>query len=137
VRYFYNLLPSGFLKGDTAVTYSYVDILATLIVAVGFVLGNYALVWLLAPKNPLQGEKLETYECGELPFDDALVNFNIRYYVFALTFFVFDMEAIFLYPWAVVFNALGLFGLIEMLAFLVVLGIGLLYAYKKGVLHWV
>ncbi len=118
-------------------TYSYVDILATAIVAIGFVLINYGVVWLIAPKNPLQGEKLETYECGELPFDDALVNFNIRYYVFALTFFVFDMEAIFLYPWAVVFNGLGIFGLVEMLAFLIVLGIGLLYAYKKRVLHWV
>jgi len=119
------------------VTYSYVDILATAIVAIGFVLLNYGVVWLIAPKNPLQGEKLETYECGELPFDDALVNFNIRYYVFALTFFVFDMEAIFLYPWAVVFDGLGIFGLVEMLAFLIVLGVGLLYAYKKRVLHWV
>jgi NADH-quinone oxidoreductase subunit A len=117
--------------------YSYVDIIALAIVAIGFVLGNYFVIHLLAPKNPLQGEKLETYECGELPFDDALVNFNIRYYVFALTFFVFDMEAIFLYPWAVVFNSLGLFGLIEMFSFLAVLGIGLLYAIKKGVLHWV
>lgn len=118
-------------------TYSYVDILTAIIVAVGFVLLNYAAVGLFAPKNPLQGEKLETYECGELPFDDALVNFNIRYYVFALTFFVFDMEAIFLYPWAVVFNQLGLAALVEMLTFLLVLAIGLFYAYKKGVLHWV
>lgn len=118
-------------------TYSYVDLVATAIMAIGFVLGNYGLVSLLAPKNPLQGEKLETYECGELPFDDALVNFNIRYYVFALTFFVFDMEAIFLYPWAVVFSAMGLAGLTLMLSFLFVLGVGLFYAYKKGVLHWV
>jgi len=117
--------------------YNYSDILATIIVATGFVIANLVIVRLLAPRNPLQGEKLETYECGELPFDDALVNFNIRYYVFALTFFVFDMEAIFLYPWAVVFNSLGLFGLVEMIMFLVVLGLGLLYAYKKGVLHWV
>lgn len=117
--------------------YSYVDIVATIIVAVGFVLLNYGIVALLAPKNPLQGEKLETYECGELPFDDAMVNFNIRYYVFALTFFVFDMEAIFLYPWAVVFGNLGLAGLVEMLSFLAVLAVGLFYAYKKGVLHWV
>lgn len=93
--------------------------------------------YFLAPNNPLQGEKLETYECGELPFDDALVNFNIRYYIFALTFFVFDMEAIFLYPWSVVFQEMGLFGLAEMFIFLVVLGLGLLYAYKKRVLHWV
>lgn len=117
--------------------YSYVVIVATAIVAVGFILGNYGIVHLLSPKNPLQGEKLETYECGELPFDDALVNFNIRYYVFALTFFVFDMEAIFLYPWAVVFDQLGVGGLIVMLLFLDVLGTGLFYAYKKGVLHWV
>jgi NADH-quinone oxidoreductase subunit A len=119
------------------VTYSYVDIVATAIVAIGFVLANYAVVALLAPKNPFQGEKLETYECGELPFDDALVNFNIRYYVFALTFFVFDMEAIFLYPWAVVFGNLGLAGLVEMLTFLAILAVGLFYAYKKRVLHWV
>jgi NADH-quinone oxidoreductase subunit A len=119
------------------VTYSYVDILAAAIVGVGFILGNYGLVALFAPKNPLQGEKLETYECGELPFDDALVNFNIRYYVFALTFFVFDMEAIFLYPWAVVFGDLGFAGLMTMLTFLMVLAIGLFYAIKKGVLHWV
>lgn len=117
--------------------YSYVDLVATAIVAIGFVLSQYAIVSLLSPKNPLQGEKLETYECGELPFDDALVNFNIRYYVFALTFFVFDMEAIFLYPWAVVFDLLGFGALIEMVMFLVVLAIGLFYAYKKGVLHWV
>lgn len=125
------------VKGERTGLYSYVDILAMSIVAIGFVLGNYLIIHLLAPKNPLQGEKLETYECGELPFDDALVNFNIRYYVFALTFFVFDMEAIYLYPWAVVFNDLGIFALVEMLSFLAVLGIGLLYAIKKGVLHWV
>ena len=119
------------------VNYSYVDLFVMAIVAVGFALLNYGVVSLLSPKNPLQGEKLETYECGELPFDDALVNFNIRYYVFALTFFVFDMEAIFLYPWAVVFDALGAGALIEMLLFLWVLGTGLFYAYKKGVLHWV
>lgn len=108
-----------------------------LIVAVGFVFGGFAMMRLLGPQNPLAGEKLETYECGELPFDDAIVNFNIRYYVFALTFFVFDMEAIFLYPWAVVFKDMGLFGLMEMIVFLAVLAIGLLYAYRKNVLHWV
>lgn len=118
-------------------SYSYVDIVATIIVAVGFVLLMYGIVKLFAPYNPNQGEKGVTFECGELPYDDALVNFNIRYYVFALIFFVFDMEAIFLYPWAVVFQGLGLFGLVEMLLFLVVLAVGLFYAYKKGALHWV
>ncbi|MEW8978615.1 MAG: NADH-quinone oxidoreductase subunit A [Symbiobacterium sp.] len=118
-------------------SYSYVDLVTVIIVAIGFTLMNYGLVRLFAPRNPFQGEKLETYECGELPFDDALVNFNIRYYVFALTFFVFDMEAIFLYPWAVVFDVLGAGALIEMFLFLAILAIGLFYAYKKGVLHWV
>ena len=117
--------------------YSYIDILATMIVAVGFMLGTFWIVGKLSPHNPNQGEKQETYECGEVPFESALINFNIRYYVFALTFFVFDMEAIFLYPWAVVFQGLGLFGLVEMLLFLFILAIGLLYAYKKGVLRWV
>ncbi|MFO7171489.1 MAG: NADH-quinone oxidoreductase subunit A [Bacillota bacterium] len=117
-------------------SYVYIPIFALLAVA------NTAIMigipkYLLAPRNPFHGEKLETYECGELPFDDALVNFNIRYYVFALTFFVFDMEAIFLYPWSIVFQELGLFGLAEMFLFLAVLGLGLLYAYKKRVLHWV
>lgn len=115
-------------------SYIYLPIFA--IIAAGFVAGNLLVPKFLAPKNADVGEKLETYECGELPFDDALVNFNIRYYIFALTFFVFDMEAIFLYPWAVVFQGLGIFGLVEMFIFLVVLGVGLLYAYKKQVLHW-
>lgn len=113
------------------------DILFATAIAVGFILLNMFVVSLLSPKNPLQGEKLETYECGELPFDDALVNFNIRYYIFALSFFVLDMEAIFLYPWAVVFDELGLFGLTAMFIFLGILTIGLLYEYKKKVLKWV
>lgn len=93
--------------------------------------------YIVAPKNPGHGEKLETYECGEPPFHDAMVNFNIRYYIFALTFFVFDMEAIFLYPWAVAFDQLGVFGLVAMGLFLLILLEGLIYAWKKGVLRWV
>lgn len=118
-----------------AVSYVYIPIFA--LFAVLFIGSQLAVAKLLSPKNPYAGEKLETYECGELPFDDAIVNFNIRYYIFALTFFVFDMEAIFLYPWSVVFQGMGLFGLIEMFIFLTILAIGLLYAYKKQVLHWV
>lgn len=117
------------------ISYVYVPVFA--FVAVMLVAFHLGIAKLLAPRNAYAGEKLETYECGELPFDDALINFNIRYYIFALTFFVFDMEAIFLYPWAVVYQQLGLFGLVEMFVFLIVLGLGLLYAYKKRVLHWV
>jgi NADH-quinone oxidoreductase subunit A len=119
------------------VLYSYGDILGVVFWVVAFIILNLVIVYLLSPKNPLQGEKLETYECGELPFDDALINFNIRYYIFALSFFVLDMEAIFLYPWAVIFDELGLFGLISMFIFLGILTIGLVYEYKKKVLKWV
>lgn len=116
-----------------AISYAYLPIFT--LIAAGFLGLMIGIPRVLGPYNPY-GEKLETYECGELPFDDALINFNIRYYIFALTFFVFDMEAIFLYPWAVVFQGLGIFGLIEMFVFLAILGVGLLYAYKKQVLHW-
>lgn len=117
-----------------AISYAYLFIFA--VIAAGFLALMIGIPRLLGPNNPFAGEKLETYECGELPFDDALINFNIRYYIFALTFFVFDMEAIFLYPWSVVFQGLGLFGLVEMFIFLAILATGLLYAYKKQVLHW-
>lgn len=120
---------------------SYVDVAVFAAVGAGFVALSMLLNKLLASANPY-GNKLETYECGEDSFQDARINFNIRYYIFALTFFVFDVEAVFIYPWAVVFKelsqvGLGMFVLVEMTLFLVVLGVGLLYAWKKKVLRWV
>lgn len=91
---------------------------------------------LLRPHFP-DPAKLTTYESGEVPFGDARIKYNVHYYIFALLFLVFDVETVFLYPWAVVFRDLGMFGLVEMAIFIFMLAIGLVYAYKKKVLRWV
>ncbi len=92
--------------------------------------------WLLRPKkpNPL---KLETYECGVQTVGDAWVQFRAQYYIFALIFVLFDVEAVFLFPWAVAYRQLGLYAVIEMALFLFLLLGGLLYAWRKGALEWV
>ncbi|UOF91577.1 NADH-quinone oxidoreductase subunit A [Fodinisporobacter ferrooxydans] len=90
---------------------------------------------LIRPKNPYKA-KLTTYESGVEPFGEAHVRYNVRYYLFALLFVVFDVEIVFLYPWAATFKQLGAFGLVEMLFFIFMLIIGLLYAWKKKVLEW-
>lgn len=90
---------------------------------------------LLRPHKPTK-EKQTTYESGIEPFQDARVQFNAQYYIFALMFVIFDVETVFLYPWAVAYDKLGLFALIEMFIFVVMLLIGLIYAWKKKVLRW-
>ncbi|WP_026962818.1 NADH-quinone oxidoreductase subunit A [Alicyclobacillus herbarius] len=98
-----------------------------------------ATIWvigpLLRPNRPSRG-KLETYESGVKPFGDSHVRYNARYYLFALLFVVFDVETLFLYPWAISYHQLGVFGLIEMLLFIVILILGLAYAWRKKVLEW-
>lgn len=89
----------------------------------------------LRPHNPTP-EKRTTYESGIDPVGGSWVQFNVKYYMYALMFVVFDVETIFLYPWAVAYEQLGLFALIEMLIFVVLLLIGLIYAWKKKVLEW-
>ncbi|KRE48583.1 MULTISPECIES: NADH-quinone oxidoreductase subunit A [Bacillales] len=90
---------------------------------------------LLRPNKPTE-LKQTTYESGNEPVGEGQVRFNIRYYLFALMFVIFDVETVFLYPWAVAYNKLGLFVLVEMLIFAGMLFIGLLYAWKKKVLKW-
>ncbi|WCN38066.1 NADH-quinone oxidoreductase subunit A [Aneurinibacillus uraniidurans] len=90
---------------------------------------------LLAPSNPTE-EKRKTYESGVDTIGSSWVQFNVKYYIFALLFVVFDVETVFLYPWAVAFDSLGLFALVEMMIFIFLLVIGLLYAWKKKVLEW-
>ena len=104
----------------------------------GILLPTVALFFgkLLRPKQP-NAEKSTTYESGLEPFHDSRVQFNVRYYIFALMFVVFDVETVFLYPWAVAYNKLGAFALIEMLVFVLLLVIGLVYAWKKKVLKWI
>lgn len=92
---------------------------------------------LLATKKPSEA-KYEVYECG-IPHvtGDPRIQFKIHYYIFGLLLIIFDVEMIFLFPWAVVFNSLGLFAFIEMLIFLAILLLGLFYAWRKGVLKWI
>ncbi|WP_279390776.1 NADH-quinone oxidoreductase subunit A [Alkalihalobacillus sp. LMS39] len=90
----------------------------------------------LRPHKPTE-EKYTTYESGVEPTGGSWVQFNVRYYMFALLFVLFDVETVFLYPWAVAYDDLGIFALIEMVIFMVMLFIGLLYAWKKKVLTWI
>jgi NADH-quinone oxidoreductase subunit A len=112
-------------------------LIVTIFLALGILLPIVALTFgrLLRPNKP-SVEKAETYESGNAPFMESRVKFNIRYYLFALMFVIFDVETVFLYPWAVAYNKLGLFALVEMLIFVSLLVVGLLYAWKKKVLQW-
>lgn len=101
-----------------------------------FVVGGYLTARLLRPSRP-NPEKLSTYECGEEVVGSAWVKFNIRFYVVALIFIIFDVEVVFLFPWATVFKQLGEFALIEALVFAFILIVGLAYAWVKGDLDWV
>lgn len=91
---------------------------------------------LLAPRNPTK-LKNSTYECGEKSIGPSWIQFNVGFYLFALLFLIFDVEAAFLFPWAVVLREVGAVGLIEVGVFVAVLIVGLVYAWKKGALEWV
>lgn len=91
---------------------------------------------LLSPRNP-SAAKLSTYECGEIPVGTSWVQFNIRFYVVALIFIIFDVEVALLFPWAVVFRRLGLLAFVEAFIFIVILLTGLAYLWKEGDLDWV
>jgi NADH-quinone oxidoreductase subunit A len=80
--------------------------------------------------------KYTPYESGMTPFGDAKIRFDVKFYMYALLFIVFDIETIFLYPWAVTFDQLGLFALVEMVIFILILFVGLIYAWKKDALRW-
>jgi len=107
-----------------------------LILGVAFVIVTLFIASLLRPQRPNK-TKLENYECGETPMGGAWIQYNAGFYVFALIFVIFDVEVVFLFPWAVAFKQLGLFALVEMLIFLAILILGLVYAWKKGALTWV
>jgi NADH-quinone oxidoreductase subunit A len=100
-----------------------------------FVAGGFIASWLLRPSRPYI-EKLLPYECGEEPVGDAWVRFNIRFYVIALIFLIFDVEVVFLFPWALVYRQFGLFGFLEMAVFLGILLVGYAYVWAKGDLDW-
>jgi len=111
-------------------------ILVFLAVVIGFLAVNLVLWWVIRPYR-FSEEKLTTYECGESPQGSAWIQFNIRFYVFALIFIVFDVEAVFLLPWAVVFKQLGFLAFAEGLVFVAILAVALVYVWRKGDLEWV
>ena len=111
-------------------------ILVFLAVIIGFLVVNLLLWWVIRPYR-FSAEKLTTYECGENPQGSAWIQFNIRFYVFALIFIVFDVEAVFLLPWAVVFKQLGFLAFAEGLVFVGILVVALVYVWRKGDLEWV
>ncbi|MBL8036813.1 MAG: NADH-quinone oxidoreductase subunit A [Nitrospira sp.] len=108
-----------------------------LFIFVGLILGMLTLLvsYFVQPRYP-EPEKLSTYECGSEPFSDARMPFPVRYYIFAMLFVIFDIEVIFLYPWAVVFTKIGIVGLVEMLIFIGLFVVAYVYAWRKGALEW-
>jgi len=121
--------------GSTSIPENYVPIL--LFISVALVVGAFALLagTLFRPNRPYRA-KLTPYESGSPLFSDARIQFPIRYYIIAMLFVVFDIEVIFMIPWAIRFQSLGLLGLIEMLVFIIILLAGFWYAWKKGALEW-
>jgi NADH-quinone oxidoreductase subunit A len=108
-----------------------------LFIIVGFLFGGMLIVLgkLLGPNKP-DSEKLSPYECGFEAFEDARMKFDVRYYLVAILFILFDLEIAFLFPWAVTLNEIGAFGFWSMMVFLAVLVIGFIYEWKKGALEW-
>lgn len=113
----------------------YFPVLLFLIIATAFALVMLAIPLIVAPKRPY-GEKTSPYECGFEAFDGARQQFDVRFYLVAILFIVFDLEVAFLFPWAASFGEIGLFGFWSMMIFLGVLTIGFIYEWKKGALEW-
>ncbi|MBI5835377.1 MAG: NADH-quinone oxidoreductase subunit A [Armatimonadetes bacterium] len=119
---------------------SYATVGVFLLLGLAFVGGTFAASWLLRPHHPHR-EKLATYECGERPLGNAWVQFRVVFYLFALVFVVFDVEVVFLVPWALVFRdvtkaGMGWFALGEMVVFLAILMAGWWFAYRRGCFDW-
>jgi len=114
--------------------YVFIGIFA--IIAILFPIIALALAFVVRPKKP-NPIKCSTYECGLETVGETWVQFRVQYYIYALVFVIFDVETVFLYPWAVAYNKLGLFALVEMFIFLGILVGGLAYAWRKGALEWV
>ena len=121
-------MSSEFLK-------DYFPIMLFLFIALGLSIGFIVLNFVFSPKNP-DPEKLSAYECGFEPFNDSRMEFDVRFYLVAILFIIFDLEIAFLFPWAVSLGNIGVFGFWSMMLFLFVLTIGFIYEWKKGALEW-
>lgn len=120
---------------------NYFPVLVFIVVGLAFGVLPIVLGWLVAPQRP-DSEKLSPFECGFQPFEDARIKFDVRYYLVAISFIIFDLEVAFMFPWAAIFKefveneALKMFGFIEMFIFMGILIVGFIYAWAKGALDW-
>ena len=115
---------------------AYIPIFLFILVAIGFAIFTLMVAGLVHPSK-YNRVKLQPYECGIEPVTDARDRYSVRYYLVAMLFVIFDVETVFMFPWAVIMDELLLFGLIEMLVFLLILVVGYAYAWRKGALDWV
>ena len=113
----------------------YLSIIIFLFIALGLSLGFIVLNYLFSPKKP-DPEKLSAYECGFEAFSDSRMEFDVRFYLVAILFIIFDLEIAFLFPWAISLGKIGIFGFFSMMIFLFILTIGFIYEWKKGALDW-
>ena len=113
----------------------YLSIIIFLFIALGLSVGFIILNFLFSPKNP-DPEKLSAYECGFEAFGDSRMEFDVRFYLVAILFIIFDLEIAFLFPWAISLGKIGLLGFISMMIFLIILTVGFIYEWKKGALDW-
>jgi NADH-quinone oxidoreductase subunit A len=116
--------------------FQYANVLVFLLLGSLFLLITMLVGHFIRPRVPSQ-EKYTTYECGEEPVGSSWIQFNVRFYIIALIFVIFDVEVVFLFPWAVIFKDLGLLGFVEMLIFVSILLVGLAYVWKNGDLDWI
>ena len=119
---------SDFLK-------DYLSIIIFLCIALGLSISFVVLNFIFSPKNP-DPEKLSSYECGFEPFNDSRMEFDVRFYLVAILFIIFDLEIAFLFPWAISLGNIGFLGFISMMIFLFILTVGFIYEWKKGALDW-
>ena len=113
----------------------YLSIILFLVIALGLSVVFIALNFILSPKKP-DPEKLSAYECGFEPFNDSRIQFDVRFYLVAILFIIFDLEIAFLFPWAITLGNIGLLGFCSMMIFLFILTVGFIYEWKKGALDW-
>jgi len=114
---------------------NYLPILVFLVLGILFGVGPVIAGFVLGPQRP-DSEKLSPYECGFEAFEDSRMKFDVRYYLVAILFIIFDLEIAFLFPWAVVLQEIGMFGFLAMMLFLGILVVGFIYEWKKGALEW-
>ena len=114
---------------------SYTGAAILLLISTGIAVGMVVATTLLGPKREF-ADKMEPFECGESQIVSPYQRFSVKFYLIAVLFILFDIEAVFLFPWAIIYKMLGMFGLIEVIVFLIILGVGLTYVWIRGGLDW-